>query len=140
MPSLSGRFDPTIGVLINLGVAPGNTLGNLTIPSTISVTTFPALVDTGASSTCISPSLATAIGVNPIGMRPMISATHSVPTNVYLVDLVVPFGANSIILPSIQVMEFNAGTNAPFQVLIGRDIICRGVFTMSFDGHFSFSL
>lgn len=140
MPSLSGRFDPNIGVLINLGVAPANTLGNLTVPSAVSVTTFPALVDTGATLTCISPSLATAIGVNPIGMRPMVSATHSVPTNVFLVDLVLPFGANSLILPSVQVMEFNAGNTTPFQVLIGRDIICRGVFTMSFDGHFSFSI
>lgn len=140
MPSLSGKFDPTIGVLINVGVARANTLGNAAAPSGISVTAFPALVDTGASLTCVSPSLATAIGISPIGMRPMISATHSVPTNVYLVDLVLPFGVSSVVLPSVQVMEFNATNTTPFQLLIGRDIICRGVFTMSFDGHFSFSI
>lgn len=70
----------------------------------------------------------------------MISATHSVPTNVYLVDLVLPFGVSSVVLPSVQVMEFNATNITPFQLLIGRDIICRGVFTMSFDGHFPFSI
>ncbi len=102
MPSLSGRFDPNIGVLINVGVAPANTLGTVTAPAGISITAFPALIDTGASSTCVSPSLATAIGITPIGMRPMISATHSVPTNVYLVDLVLPFGGSSVVLPSVS--------------------------------------
>jgi hypothetical protein len=28
----------------------------------------------------------------------------------------------------------------PVQVLLGLDILCRGVFTMSHDGHFTFSL
>jgi hypothetical protein len=44
MPSLSGKFDPNIGVLINVGVAPANTLGNAAAPSGISVTAFPALL------------------------------------------------------------------------------------------------
>jgi len=32
--------------------------------------------------------------------------------------------------------EFN-NTNCGFDVLLGRDIICRGSFSMTFDGHFS---
>lgn len=69
----------------------------------------------------------------------MTSATHSVPVLAYLVDLLVPFGQVFFTVRSAQVMEFQA-TNAPFQILLGRDILCRGVFTMSFDGHFTFSL
>lgn len=139
MPGLSGRFAPGTGPLINVGIlqpgllqpAPG---------SPTQVTTFPALIDTGADSTCISPAVAQAVGLRPIGKRPMTSATHSVPVNVYLLDLLLPFGATSLVVPGKQVMEFAQPGGGPFQVLIGRDIICQGVFTMSFDGHFTFSI
>jgi hypothetical protein len=37
-------------------------------------------------------------------------------------------------------MEFAGDPSRSFQMLLGRDILCRGTFTMSFDGHFTFSL
>ena len=69
MPCLSGQFDPTIGVLINVIVLPPGLLvpGR---PLTVPFTAFPALVDTGASMTCISPQVVQAVGVQPLGMRP----------------------------------------------------------------------
>lgn len=70
----------------------------------------------------------------------MTSATQSIPVNVYLVDLVLPFGGAALILNSVQVMEFTPLSGSPYQMLLGRDILCRGVFTLSFDGHFSFSV
>lgn len=139
MPCLSGNFLPDIGPLINIGVLQP---GILTPGSAVAaqVTTFPSLIDTGASSTCISPNVAQTIGLQPIGMRPMVSATHAIPVNVYLVDLFLPFGVAGFILQSTQVMEFVPAGGSPFQILVGRDIICRGTFTISFDGHFTFSL
>ena len=104
------------------------------------ITPFPALLDTGASVTCISPRIIQAVGLQPIGMRPMISATNSVPVNAYLVDLIVIFGGTGFIINATQVMEFSPGGNPPFEILVGRDIICRGTLSMSFDGHFSLSL
>lgn len=139
MPCLSGRFDPGIGPLINIGVLQPGVL-TPAAPPTTQITTFPALIDSGASATCISPNVAQAVGLQPIGMRPMTSATHSVPVNVYLVDLLLPFGNAGFILPSTQVMEFAPAGGSPFQILVGRDIICRGALTISFDGHFTFSL
>lgn len=73
-------------------------------------------------------------------MRPMISAHQTAPVNVYQVDLVILFGNQGYVLPSCQVAEFAAPPNSPFQVLGGRDIICRGTLVLSFDGHFTFSL
>jgi hypothetical protein len=139
MPALSGQFNPGIGPLINIGVLP---VGHLTptTAQTTQVTTFPALLDTGASVTCISPNVAQTVGLQPMGMRQMISATQTVPVPVYLVDLVLPFGAAGFVLSSAQVMEFSPTGGSAFQMLIGRDIICRGILTMSFDGHFSFAL
>jgi hypothetical protein len=58
--------------------------------------------------------------------------------NVYLVDLLLPFGAAGLVAPGVQVLEFVGG--GPIQMLVGRDILCMGVFTISFDGHFTFSI
>lgn len=80
------------------------------------------------------------LGLQPIGMRPMVSATQAVPVNVYLVDLLLPFGGMGLGRAGVEVMEFSAVGSNPFQILLGRDVICAGAFTISFDGHFSFCL
>jgi predicted aspartyl protease len=139
MPALSGQFNRSIGPLINIGVLPSGVL-TPTPGQTMQVTAFPALLDTGASVTCISPNVAQTVGLQPIGMRPMISATHTVPAPVYLVDLVLPFGVAGFVLSGAQVMEFSPTGSSAFQMLVGRDIICQGLLTMSFDGHFSFAM
>lgn len=87
MPCVSAQFDPNIGLLINIGVFAPNTFS-----PTNPLTLFPALIDTGASITCISPTIAQAINIQPIGMRQMCSATQTVPVNIFLVDIIVPFG------------------------------------------------
>lgn len=141
MPSLSGRFDPGIGPLLNLGVAQGGAIAAATQstgPATLQA--FPALIDTGATFTCISPTIVQALQLQARGKRPMYSATQAVPVNVYLVDLILPFGATGLVLDNRQVMEFAPPPNSPFQALLGRDVICGGVLTISFDGHFTFSL
>ena len=139
MPCLSRNFDPAIGPLINVGVLPAGLLTPGTVVST-QVTTFPTLIDTGATLRCISPGVAQTVGLQPIGMRAMVSATRAVPVNVYLVDLLLPFGTAGLLVPGTQVMEFAPGGGSPFQMLVGRDIICQGVLTISFDGHFTFCL
>jgi hypothetical protein len=154
MPCLSARYDVNIGPLINIGILPPGGLAAATASAATSAATaaiaapptpttarsFPALLDTGATGTCISPAVATSLGLTPIGMRPMISATHSVPKNVYLVDLVLPFGAASVGLANSQVMEFEPAAGSVFQVLVGRDILGKGVLNVGFDGHFSFCI
>jgi hypothetical protein len=139
MPALSGQFNPGIGPLINIGVLPTGLL-TPTTAQTMQVTAFPALIDTGASVTCVSAHVAQTAGLQPIGMHQMVSATHTVPVPVYLVDLVLPFGTAGFVLSGAQVMEFSPSGASPFQMLVGRDIICRGILTLSFDGHFSFAI
>ena len=87
MPALSGQFSLGISPLINIGVLPAGLL-TPTTAQTVQVTAFPALLDTGASMTCVSPNVAQTVGLQPIGMRQIVSATHTVPVPVYLVDLV----------------------------------------------------
>ena len=139
MPCLSGKFDPSIGPIVNVGVLLPDTIKSNTAAN-LQITTFPALMDTGASVTCISPKVAQAVNHEPMGKRPMISATHSIPVNIFLVDLFFPFGKAGFVSPNVQVMEFTPSGESPFQMLVGRDIICKGTFTLSFDGHFTFCL
>lgn len=139
MPCLSGQFDPAIGILINVVVLPPGLLSPGTTVS-FPLMPVPALIDTGASTTCISPQVVQSVGLRPIGMQSMLSATQAIPVHVYLVDLLLPFGSAGLIQPGIRVMEFFAGGASPFQILVGRDILCQGTFTISFDGHFTFAL
>ena len=70
----------------------------------------------------------------------MISATNTTAVHVYLVDLVLPFRNAGLVQTGVQVMEFAGDPGSRFQILLGRDILCRGTFTMSFDGHYTFCL
>src|SRR3989304_10077809 len=125
MPCLSGRFNANTGPLINVGVLQPGVLTPAAAGAPPQVTTFPALIDSGASATCISPTVAQTVGLQPMGMRPMTSATHSVPVNVYLVDLLLPFASAGYLVQGTQVMEFAPAGASPFQILLGRDILCR---------------
>jgi aspartyl protease len=142
MPCLSGRVDPTHGPLLTLGIAAAGTIAPALQAggSAPMIQTCPALVDTGASVTCIAPAIVQALHLVARGKRPVTSATHVVPMNVYLVDLVLPFGTAGLVLDNRQVIEFAPHPTSPFQALLGRDVLGQGAFTLSFDGHFTFSL
>lgn len=104
------------------------------------LTTFAALVDTGADTTCITQSVADAVGLKPVGKIPMTSATHTTDVDAFIGDICIPFGNQMFLMPGVLLMKFETRPNAPFQVLLGRDVICKGSLTLSFDGHFTFCL
>lgn len=79
----------------------------------------------------------------------MRTAGGLVSVNVYDVQFVFILGAKpdgqgnlaqgeGELLGQIRAPEFEPGDN-PYQALIGRDILSRGVLNLSFDGHYSFS-
>lgn len=137
MPCLSSKFERGDGPVINTGILRAGIFDP--INPKWDFHQFPALLDTGASATCISPTVITAASLKPIGKKPMISATESKPVNIYLVDILLPFGNAGVVKQDIQVMEFATG-NKKYEILIGRDIICDGSLTISYDGHFTFCL
>ncbi len=97
------------------------------------------LVDTGADKTCISSKAAQYIQLSPVSKIAMQGATGSNQMNQYRIDLMLQFGKESLFLSNFLVIEHSASSDL-FDVLIGRDIICKGVLTMDFSGHFSFSI
>lgn len=136
MPCLSGHFDPAQGIFINVTIAkPGKITPTVPL-SNLKLPTFTALVDTGATRTCISKTAAGVAELVATGKLPVISATQTVAMDVYLADLLLQFGNLGHLIKNIQIMEFNCPPTSPFQLLLGRDILTRGIFTMSFDGHF----
>ncbi|MGI8739488.1 MAG: aspartyl protease family protein [Gammaproteobacteria bacterium] len=140
MPCLSRRFDISLGPIIDvIALGPGTVRNAGASGAQVSASAYPALIDTGATTTCISAGVASSLQLQPIGKRPMVSATHQTPVNAYLVDLLLPFGAAGHWIESIQVMEFVSGDSA-IQMLLGRDIIGLGTLSISFDGHFTFCL
>ncbi len=139
MPCLSGKFNPGGGPIIQVGIQRPQ-LESEVGPSQQKIEYFNTLIDTGATVTCISSIAVRTLNLNSIGLREMVSATDTSPVNVYLTNLIIPFNSEMVVFPNTQVLEFAIGINSPFQLLLGRDVLCKGTFTLSFDGHFTFSL
>lgn len=136
-----------VGVLLQVGVLTGGALAEAqqhAQSTDSSETQFTgaganALVDTGASKTCISHQLTKQPSLSPRGKVDVQGATGSRPVNASHVDLFLSSGVQSVVIANLDVCEFEPG-QGPFQVLVGRDVLCRGVLTMDFSGHFAFSI
>jgi len=158
MPSLSGVFNPAIGPLIELFLTPPAVLQKSAHDAVsgraVDVHAVMALIDTGASITSVTANLAHQVGLPLIAKRPIGTAGGVVPAKVYLADIAIPFSAipagpigqplppapvAAVPIPNIVVLEFQCAS-PHFQMLLGRDILCTGVFHMGFDNRFTFSI
>lgn len=139
MPCQSGKYQPQLGAIIQISVTPAGQASKITKQQG-QLTLYAALVDTGATTTCISSRVAQSENLLPTGKQPMVSATQTAPVNQYIVDLVLPFGSQGFINRNATVLEFTPHAKSPFQMLLGRDILCNGYFALGFDGTFTFCL
>jgi hypothetical protein len=146
MPCISGNFGPA-GILLQAVIIPSQEEFRA-LQQAGRTKLYVALVDTGANCTCITPRVVQETGLVPIGKRDMVSASHVTPTNNYLFSLGLLAGglqqqptgevSGSIsVFDGINGMEFNAGP-ARFDILLGMDVLRKGVLSFSFDGHFCF--
>jgi hypothetical protein len=95
-----------------------------TIPAPVQIR---ALVDTGASGTCIDPSVPTSLGLTPTGnitmMTPSTGATPHTADQ-YDVGLIIPGpGLPPLLFQTIPVACVELLTPQGFHALIGRDIL-----------------
>lgn len=136
MPILSGLYVPRIGPVIKVGIAGRNDNAETKESFRIS-----ALLDSGATGTCISKEAADRARIQPIAMREVRSVNETVLRNVYLIRLDLLLGGeHKLMITELQVLEFTPSENCPYQALIGRNVLCRGVFIMTPDGRFIFSM
>ena len=95
-----------------------------------SLTVFPgsykAVWDTGATSTCISMSLADRLKLEQIGTCTSHGVTGAAECRTFLVSLILP---NGIVVPELEVSDCQGDIGC--DVLIGMDVICMGDFAVS---------
>jgi hypothetical protein len=75
-------------------------------------------------------------------MMPWSHAAGSGVTNMYLADVSLCMAAGAapfFNVAGLLISEFNNG-GQPYDALVGRDLICRGIFTINFTGRFTFSI
>lgn len=151
MPVFSGRFNWGRGIVWTVGFLDDSVTAEAPTREELQkqLHICNALVDTGASRTCIAQSVAEGLGIDPVGKGRMHTAGGSTAVNMYQVRFafvspegrVAPDGTvptRVILFPSvIDVSEFDPGGN-DYQALVGRDLLRIGLFTMSPDQHFSF--
>ena len=94
-----------------------------------------ALVDTGASCTCIDPSVLASLGLSPTG----VAAIHTPSTaqkphsaNQYDVSLVLLHPKLSLTFHTVPVVEAHLSAVQGIQALIGRDLLSNCLFV--YDG------
>jgi Aspartyl protease len=118
-----------------------------------------ALVDTGATTTCISARVAEHLKMQPIGKVPVQGVSQVSYHNSYLFMVAFPFALGPgflapaalpppkpgeiqsqlhVLKAIIQGCEFDPG-KASFDVLLGMDVLHIGTLVVQGDGSFSFS-
>ncbi len=102
-------------------------ISEITVKSSGKAMSIKALWDTGASRTCISREVVSALDLIATGKCTNHTAGGDSCSNTYLVDIVLP---NKVTIPQIQVSEALIGGNG-FDALIGMDIILIGDFSVT---------
>lgn len=108
-----------------------------------------ALIDTGAQGTCITPSAATTLNLEPTGMVRIHGVGGSRLHYKYIfkvgfVDLQrneMGFESPSfhMVDREIEGADFDCGPDADFDVLLGMDVLSIGTLTIASTGNFKFS-
>ena len=149
MPSLCINYNPAVGPLIQVGIFLSTNILQDAMSSTspANINNYLALIDTGASHTAISQKVINDLTLPPVGKQQVggVHGAQSVNMYQFIIGLIFPnvqlpsgaFQANITAFP-VNGTEFIAPSG--FDVLLGRDVLCKGVFSMSFDGHAIFSV
>jgi Aspartyl protease len=152
MPCIAGNYNPAVGVILQVAILPSSQLTAIRTqqqqpPAPQNLIMFAGLLDTGASVTCISKNVVQTIGLQPSGKTSMSGSTGASVVDQYTFVVGLLFGAQQAPTGAIsgqlhahlvQGCEFTSH-GFGFDVLIGRDILCKGLLSLSFDGHYALS-
>lgn len=129
------KYHPDIGVLPDIGVAPPGERG----ASAGSAAGCMALVDTGASHSCISADVAVKAGIVPDGeMKINTPSQTATKAKTYTATFLIP--GVGLAVPDVMLAEAVFPAASPYQALLGRDILCRGAFHLDFAGNAVFCI
>ena len=134
MFSHSGTWDAGTGPLVEVGLFSGPPGWQ----SPQEIPRFRALIDTGAEETCVSRTATASLGIrdNPIGLRSVVSPSGRARLNVYEIHLVFFITSTVTQILEMEVAETKTDSH-DWDVLLGRDVLSRAMFTMDFGGRFA---
>lgn len=145
MPCLAFAYNPLVGPIIQVAIFPFNFAPASPTPgqSPFNVTLYNALIDTGASCTCISAKVCADLKLKPIGKQNVGGVHGTSAANQYQFQVAVPFGQGQVNPSGTSNVNFfihstvgvEVVPSAGFDILLGRDVLCLGSLTMGFDGH-----
>lgn len=97
-----------------------------------------SLIDTGASRTCVELTILSGLGINPIGIGNVGTASGTTPCQLFPARLSFPALRLSVDFGSVLSVNLQGQTidGNPLIALIGRDILSRGLFIYSGNGGF----
>lgn len=138
MPLLRIPFNPSKGVIISVSILTDKEAVDIrdrvgSGEEKIEMEQFQCLIDTGASISCISQRLSQKLNLKSSGMITMNSATDTVQVQTYFATLVIPIGKAFYAFESSQVAEYQT-LSTDYDVLLGRDILMRGIFQTDWSG------
>jgi hypothetical protein len=99
MPCIAGLYDPTIGLVVNVAIFADGKLPDLSKPMGIPPV-YIALVDTGASCTCVSKKVINECGLVSHTKTTMISASDIVEANAFMLYVGLPVPIMAPVGPS----------------------------------------
>lgn len=146
MPSITGPVTPS-GIILQMTICePGHVQRMMAAHTsetegdkTISLAGFNALLDTGATRTCVSPAVIAQAGLKPFSRTIVQTAAGPSEVDQFQADVILQMGT-TITFGNFTITEFSCPDTSPFQALLGMDIIMNGCLTISFDGRFTFSV
>ena len=97
-----------------------------------------ALVDTGATRTCITQKIADFLDMLPEGEREVFGVHGSQKTMVYSVSLVVP--QIVFLQEAMPVFRIHTQPENGYDALLGMDVLSKGNFQLDFSGNFVFCI
>jgi hypothetical protein len=132
IPLEAGGAIVAVGIGVSLPRSVALKKAGLAVPRVVIVR---ALIDTGASCTCVDPEVVQKLALTPSGTARMLSAsTGATPHVCNQFDIAIAIAMDTQVhVPSfvIPVIESNLKAHG-FQVLLGRDVLDQGV--MIYDG------
>ena len=135
MPEFSGGFSWDAGLIWHVGLLSATTPAFGAEPFMC-----PALVDTGASRTCIADSVVTGMGLAPVSKLTMETVGGAVEADLFGVTVTLLTEGPDLWSPVRQILAPGIRpTHARYEAIIGRDLLRLGVLKLTPGGHFRFS-
>ena len=135
MPFISGNVSENRQIIIGVKIAP---FAQQVPFDANKLQEYRALIDTGATSTCISEKVVSDLNLQSTGLSKVNTASGVAIQQQYIFAVQVPMqNGTPIFSTQGTVMPV---TSDKFDVLLGMDVLVRGSLKVDFDGHFSLYL